>query len=158
MESMINIRTHLKQDDNGLWKLKYDTIRNINTRDYSLAQVKSWAPTIKPPETWAARISAMQPFVAEINGQIVGFADLQSDGYIDHFFCHVDFQGQGVGNALMNRIFEQAQEDHLERLYSQVSITAKPFFEHFGFEVIKQQQVDVRGQVLINYLMALSFG
>ncbi|MGL5364343.1 MAG: GNAT family N-acetyltransferase, partial [Plesiomonas shigelloides] len=37
--------------------------------------------------------------------------------------------------------------------YSHVSITAKPFFERFGFRVVKKQQVAINGQVLTNFLM-----
>ena len=42
-----------------------------------------------------------KPFVAEIEGQIVGYADLQEDGYIDHFFVSGSMARRGVGSALM---------------------------------------------------------
>ena len=38
-------------------------------------------------------------------------------------------------------------------LYSEVSITARPFFERMGFKVIKHQEVEVKGQHLTNYVM-----
>ncbi len=34
-----------------------------------------------------------------------------------------------------------------------LSITAKPFFQHFAFKVIKIQTVNVRGVDLQNYVM-----
>ena len=33
------------------------------------------------------------------------------------------------------------------------SITARPFFEKRGYHVVKEQQVERRGVVLINYVM-----
>ncbi len=150
---MLKIRKFQKGDELALWKLKYDTIRKINTRDYTEEQTFAWAPDVFDAENWAKKIKTMNPFVAEIDGNIVGYADIQIDGYIDHFFCHFDYQGQGVGKALMQAIFKNGQAKGIERFYSHVSITASPFFEHFGFVVIKQQSVDIRGQVLTNFVM-----
>lgn len=95
----------------------------------------------------------MDPFIAELSGKLVGFADLQSDGYIDHFFCHLDHQGQGVGSALMKTLIQTANAKGLGKMYSHVSITAKPFFEHFGFLSLKTQEVEVRGEILTNFVM-----
>ncbi len=97
----------------------------------------------------------MNPFVAEIDGKIVGFADIQDDGYIDHFFCHNEFQGQGVGTMLMEclKIKIKSKEKSISRIYSHVSITAKPFFEKFGFNVVKQQSMKIGDQALPNCIM-----
>ena len=99
----------------------------------------------------------IQPFVAELDGVIVGYSDVQSSGLVDHFFCHHAYQGQGVGRALMAHVFKQAKEKGLTRLYSEVSITARPFFEHMGFSVLKEQQVEVRGAILTNYVMERAY-
>jgi len=45
----------------------------------------------------------------------------------------------------------------LKRCYAHVSITAKPFFLHFGFNVVKEQQVNVWGVTLTNYVMEKRF-
>ena len=37
--------------------------------------------------------------------------------------------------------------------YSEVSITARPFYEKFGFKVAKEQTVEIRGQKLRNFVM-----
>lgn len=46
-------------------------------------------------------MGSIYPFIAEINGVVVGYSDLQSDGFIDHFFFHHEYQGMGVGKALI---------------------------------------------------------
>ena len=53
----------------------------------------------------------------------------------------------------MQTLLDAANKKRLERLYSHVSITAKPFFEHFGFKVVNPQQVEIRGEILTNYVM-----
>jgi len=41
----------------------------------------------------------------------------------------------------------------LDRLYSEVSITAQPFYEHLGFRVVANKSVEMKGQVLTYFLM-----
>lgn len=41
---MIKIRDYKESDANALWAIFYHTIRNINVRDYSQAQVEAWPP------------------------------------------------------------------------------------------------------------------
>ncbi|SBS37455.1 putative N-acetyltransferase YafP [Marinomonas spartinae] len=153
---MTQIRLYQPKYAKALWYLFFSTVRMINIKDYSLAQVTAWAPESFDMTVWENKMASIQPFVAELEGVIVGYADLQPDGLIDHFFCHHAYQGRGVGRALMNYIFSLADERKIPRLYSHVSITAKPFFERFGFSVESKQAVELRGQVLTNYQMERS--
>lgn len=150
---MIKIRTLRKDDEFELWKLKVNTIKNVNIKDYSKEQIKVWTTDEYNSDKWIKRVKDMNPFIAEINGKIVGFADIQDDGYIDHFFCHNEFQGQGIGKMLMQHLMNKCKEKSISRVYSQVSITAKPFFEVFGFHVVKQQSMKIENQTLSNYVM-----
>lgn len=150
---MIKIRKLGKDDEVELWKLKVNTIRNVNIKDYSQEQIKVWATDEYNSDKWMKRVKDMNPFIAEIDGKIVGFADIQDDGYIDHFFCHNEFQGQGVGRMLMQHLINKGKEKSIPRFYSHVSITAKPFFEIFGFHVVTQQSMKIENQILTNYVM-----
>lgn len=51
------------------------------------------------------------------------------------------------------QIFKKANDLNLKRVFAEVSITAKPFFEAKGFKVVKQQNVDIRGVKLTNFIM-----
>ncbi|MBD0785759.1 GNAT family N-acetyltransferase [Vibrio sp. Y2-5] len=150
---MITIRDYKEEDAPTLWAIHHYTIRNINVRHYSQAQIEAWAPDNFDLSVWQKRVDALNPFVAMIDGVIVGYTDLQLDGLIDHFFCHHEFQGKGVGKALMNHVFSIGKKKGIKRFYSHVSITARPFYEHMGFTVVKEQLMEVRGQTLKNFLM-----
>ncbi|MFM2486953.1 GNAT family N-acetyltransferase [Celerinatantimonas yamalensis] len=150
---MIKIRNYETKDAAITWELKFNTIRNINVRDYTLAQTKAWAPDHFDMKLWQKRINDMNPFIAELNGKVVGFADLQSDGYIDHFFCHSEYQGFGVGRALMEHILAIGISNGVSRFYSQVSLTARTFYEHFGFKVVNEQSIEVQDEKLTNFVM-----
>lgn len=150
---MITIRSFETKDVAITWDLKFNTIRNINIRDYSVAQTNAWAPDNLDMNVWQKRVSTMKPFIAELNGKVVGFADLQNDGYIDHFFCHSEYQGFGVGRALMEHILKIGNSKGVSRFYSEVSLTARAFYEHFGFNVINEQQVKINNEILTNFVM-----
>jgi putative acetyltransferase len=150
---MIVIRDYTAADAPDLWALKFHTIHQINKRDYTAEQLRAWAPAGFDMQIWQKRADGMHPYIAQFGHTIVGFADLQPDGYIDHFFCSADYQGCGVGKALMQHILHRAQMLALPRVYSAVSITAKPFYENFGFTVVKKQSVEVNGEHLTNFLM-----
>lgn len=150
---MIHIRRYQDENADELWELFYNTVHFIAIQDYSKSQVDAWASKKIDRSSWRAMLAKNDPFLAIDNGKILGYADLQNDGLIDHFYCHHKFQGKGVGSILMQRILDEAEEKGIPRLYSYVSKTAKSFFESFGFLVVDKQEVVVRGETFINYLM-----
>nr|WP_282450319.1 GNAT family N-acetyltransferase [Vibrio sp. 1CM24A] len=136
-----------------MWEIFFHTVRNVNVRDYSQQQVEAWAPSSFDFALWKKRMNGLQPFVAELDGCVVGYTDLQPNGLIDHFFCHHEYQGKGVGKALMEHVFTVGRVRGISRYFSEVSITARPFYEHLGFKVVNEQEVEMRGVKLTNYVM-----
>ena len=91
--------------------------------------------------------------VDTITNQILGFADLEENGCLNRGYVHKDFQGQGIGQMLLDVREEKAKLLGLEKIFSDVSITAKPFYEHNQFILIKKQ-LKVLGEVsFIQYRM-----
>jgi len=151
--STIEVRKIRRGEEIELWKLFYNTIHNINSRDYSESQIAAWAPKDFDVEVAIKKFREIDPFVAIKDGIIVGYADIQNDGYIDHFYCHHEYQGQGVGKTLFSVLEHEVLKNGIMYMYSNVSITARPFFEKMGFRVEKEQLVQVRGEQLKNYRM-----
>lgn len=149
----IDIRLFQKQDGSQIAKLFYQTVREVNIKDYSINQVKAWAPDDIYFRDWVSVCSEIFTYVADDNGTIAGFGELESDGHIDCFYCHKDYQGIGVGRKIYHAIEAKAYELGIHRLFTEASITAKPFFLRMGFSIIKKQQVKRRGESFINYAM-----
>lgn len=150
---MIAVRPYDGAESETLLNIFTRSVREIASRDYSPAQIAAWAPETCDLQAFAARLAAKSTFIAEAEGCAAGFCDLEDDGHIDLFFVHPDFQGRGVGWALMAHIQSRARSMGLSRLYAEVSITARPFFERSGFQVLAEQTVEVRGQTFRNYRM-----
>ena len=142
------IRLFQEQDSEQIAQLFHDTIREVNIRDYLPAQVQAWAPVDLYFTDWTEDCSSNFTYVAEEENKIIGFAQLETDGHIDCFFCHKDYQRCGVGTRLYRAIEAKALELKIERLFVEVSITARAFFKSRGFSVVKEQQVTCRGLVV----------
>lgn len=158
MSKKITIRSYNEADAACLTAIYFNTIHKINAKDYSSEQLDVWAPTSSlETEGWICKWEKLPPIVAVIDNEIVGFAELEDNGHIDCFYCHHEHQGCGIGSALMREIEERARKNKLKKLFAEVSITARPFFEKNGFLVKKEQSVTIRGIALTNFVMEKIF-
>ena len=148
---MITVKPYYEGVEKELFEVFSSAITQVCIKDYSEEQIKAWVPREYIHEKWKQRIDDNKPFIAIIDGVIVGYADIQNDGYIDHFFVSGDYQSKGVARALMTKLL--SQEVAAEKAYSNVSITARPFFEKNGFKVVKEKIVKIRDVDLVNLAM-----
>ena len=152
----MNIRRFQLGEELALFEVYYSAIHLIAKNDYSEEQLNAWAPLDLDRQLWVNRINGINPFVAEMDGQPVGYADIQQNGYIDHFFVSGHYPRQGIGKALMEFIHSEANCLSLTEFTSNVSLTAQPFFERFGFVVVEQRKPVIRGVELRNFFMRKS--
>ncbi|WP_303921821.1 GNAT family N-acetyltransferase [Draconibacterium sediminis] len=129
------------------------SVRENAANYYNQEQLQAWAPNSIDREEWKNKMHRINPFVILDNDKILGYADLQSSGYIDHFFVRGGYSGRGVGKQLMNFLLQKAKEKDITELSSDVSLAAQPFFKKFGFKPIISKKVEVRGVELENALM-----
>ncbi|MBB6483350.1 GNAT family N-acetyltransferase [Rhizobium lusitanum] len=127
-------------------------IREVASRDYSPAQITAWAK-VDDGEVWAQYRASRPTWLAMDGSTPVGFTDLKADGCLDMMFVDPDYQGRGVASLLLATVEQAARERSLSRIFTEASLTARPFFERRGFLVMTMQQVQKRGQTFINFLM-----
>lgn len=149
----ISIREFRDGDEAALHNVFYSAVHEVASANYTSEQVRAWAPADMDMEAWNGKVRKNKPFVAVKDGEIVGFADLQEEGYIALFFVSGRYPRSGIGGALMTHIVQVAVEKGLSQLTSDVSRTAEPFFHHFGFEVVERRLPVRRGVVLPNAFM-----
>jgi len=149
------IRRYRPGEERALFNVYYSAIHLVASRDYSPRQIEAWAPRNVDPALWQDRMRGINPYVAELEGEVVAYADLQANGYIDHFFVSGAHPRRGLGTLLMNHILREARLLGLSELTSDVSRTAQGFYERFGFAVVEQREPVVRGVVIPNALMRL---
>ena len=154
----IQIREANEYDLAEITQLFYDTIQTVNAKDYSKIQIDDWSSWYTDIEKWAKTINEQFFIVATIDNFIVGFASLARDGYLDFMFVHKDNQRQGIASRLLEKIENKAKEQRNETIYSDVSITARYFFERYGFSVNYEQLKRSRERELKTYKMTKQIG
>lgn len=122
--------------------------------DYSPEQIQAWArPEAREPSTWHAAMHKRNSYVATVDGELAGFSDLDSQGYIDMLFVAPRYSRLGVARKLLAHVEAHARTNHLTALTANVSITARPLFERHGFVVVAEQYPVMVGVQLTNYAM-----
>jgi putative acetyltransferase len=142
-----------KEDLDRVRELFFETIHAINQKDYSPKQVEVWASAAENLNEWSRRIEDQYFIGATIKSKIVGFASLDYEGYLDFMFVHKDFQKSGIASALLDELLRKGSELKLGEIYTEASITARPFFEKKGFQLIKENSKVFKGEEFINYKM-----
>ncbi|MCC9018338.1 MULTISPECIES: GNAT family N-acetyltransferase [Flavobacterium] len=149
----MNFRKATISDLMEMQQLYTETIQSVCKNDYDPKQIEVWISGVQNTERWLDVIQTQFVLLAIIETKIVGFGTLKNGNYIDFFYIHKDYQKQGIAHKLLNELLLEAQKQHPETITSDISITARPFFEKSGF-VVKAEQVNIRSGVeLINYKM-----
>ncbi len=156
---MLVVRDATVADIPEMQKLYRDTVLAVNRKDYSQEEVEDWASCGEDAAHLRALLAEHRYMVA-VNDQngIVGFTSINDDGYIHVMFVHKDCQRQGVASLLYQVIERYALEKGIERLTSEISITARPFFEKQGFVVDEEQKRKANQLCLTNYKMSKLMG
>lgn len=158
LETKFVVRTARQADAKETQSLYIDTVLNINRRDYSEAEVEDWASCGNDISKIEERIRTHYFIVAENRqSQIVGFSSITPQGYLHSMFVHKDFQRQGIARLLLEEIERYAEENNIMRITSEVSLTARPFFEKHGYKVETEQKRKANMLCLTNFWMAKSF-
>ncbi len=150
------IRDYKEGDAPAITRLFYETVRSVNRMDYSEEQVEAWAPAIPDAGEWHDRMAGRKTLVAEEDGEVVGFCELEKDGHLDMFYVRKDAVGRGIGRSLYEAAERAAQGWNLGRLFTEASVTARPFFERRGFRVLGERRVSRQGVELTNFAMEKS--
>jgi putative acetyltransferase len=154
----MQIRLVKRADVPEIARLYYETVHRVNARDYGPEQIAAWAPRVYPDAFWLRRFRRYRVFVAEDEGEVVGFAELAADGAIDCFYVHHAHQGEGVGADLMARVERGARRQGDTRLMADVSLTAEPFFRRMGFRVLRRQVKVYRNRAFKQAVMEKRLG
>lgn len=147
------IRSYRDGDATDIGEVFFEAVHRLAAGAYSAEERHAWAPERRPPDFWVERCERKQPFVWEEQGRVRGFLELDPNGHIDCTYVHPSVANRGVGSALLEAAIERARELGLSRLWVEVSINARPFFEKHGFRVLRPNCVERAGVFLHNFVM-----
>ncbi|MCG1029387.1 GNAT family N-acetyltransferase [Virgibacillus halodenitrificans] len=127
------IRKAEKDDNEAIWKVHTDAIKNVCSSHYTPNQVNAWAGKIKP-NSYLESIENKEMFVAEINDEIVGFGQLNlNNGEIEAIYVSSNNLKMGVGQQLFQKLESIAKDNRLQKLNLISSLNAFGFYNRLGF-------------------------
>lgn len=144
----MELREYRPPDCLALAQLFHDTVHAV--KDYTPEQLDAWADGHPDLAAWNRSFLCHYTLVAEEEDQIIGFADICQDGYLDRLYVHPSWQRRGVATALCDLLESRCSAPCLT---SYASIPALPFFQKQGYQVVKEHQAQRHGVLLTNYLV-----
>jgi putative acetyltransferase len=151
--SNFSIRTAVEKDLSSIRKLYSETVREINSKDYSADEIDVWASTSNDPHSFKKAVENQYFVIAETENELVGFSSIEKNGYLDFMYVHKDHQREGIAKRLLEEIERKANEQNNYEVFAYVSRTAKPFFERSGYRYSGDKTDRFKGVVFINSIM-----
>lgn len=149
----MKIRKYKPTDCVEIVKLFYETVHTVNAKDYTKIQLDVCATGNVDTSTWNNSFLEHNTLVAVESNTIVGFGDMDNNGYLDRLYVHKDYQSKGIATDIVNELEKQVGMYGVSLFTTYASITAKQFFENQGYIVVRENTI-VRNDVeLTNFLM-----
>jgi putative acetyltransferase len=158
MNAPPNIRRYEPGDVHSLIEIYRRAIHVLAAPYYNQAQLEAWAPAVMDAAKWQARVGPLQTFIADCEGRAGAFIAWDWTGHIDLMFTHPDFARRGLARALSVAAEEAIRQRGARRLFAEVSLAARPFFESRGFVVEREEETECRGQSIRRFIMSKTLG
>ncbi|RJE80011.1 GNAT family N-acetyltransferase [Paracoccus sp. JM45] len=150
---IIEMRAIRPEDYFDVSRIFFCAVHEGTSHAYSVAERRAWGgDTIDLPR-WKERLITLTGFIAEMDGEPVGFISVNPLGYIDLAFVLPSAAGKGVGGALLEKAEHLAFTQGASCLTTAASLAARPFFEKHGWVVLEKEQVERGGVILRRYQM-----
>jgi putative acetyltransferase len=147
------IRNATASDLGDILNLFVETVNHVCRKDYNDDQLRVWSGSAKNEQRWLHKIQSQYFIVAELKTGIVGFGSLEHGHYLDLLYIHKHYQGKGIAFSIYESLLKQAALYRPGRIQSEVSITARPFFEKLGFVVVSEQTQVIDSVPIKNFRM-----
>ena len=130
---MVLIRPAQAADAAGIADVHVRAIREVCSKSYAAHQIEAWVSG-KCPELYLDAIATKPFFVAVLNDDVVGFAQLNPEaGEVKAVYVRPDCVGRGVGRLLLQTLEDAARVRALTLLKVQASLNAVEFYRAQGY-------------------------
>lgn len=149
----MKIRLAKDEDYAKIARLHRQTIRNVNSKDYTEEQIRIWSARTNA-ERFRSNMGKCKRWVATKDDKVVGFCDHSLDGEFWGLYVHKDFIGKGIGSRLLKTAEDSLKKMGFKKVSIKATVTAKDFYKKQGYKVIKKGLHPINNQKLEIFNMA----
>lgn len=127
-----DVRAARTGDAESICHVHVGSIRVLCARDYTDRQIEAWAGPKRPEDYVRAMDAGETIYVAEAQGEILGFACRSADELRGLYVAPTAVR-RGVGTALLECIEAEAGAEGIQMLRLQSTLTAASFYRARGY-------------------------
>ncbi len=152
----MKIRLAKDKDCAAIARLHRQTIRNVNSKDYTKEQIRAWSARTNA-NRFRNSADKCKMWVAIEDDKVAGFCNHGLDGEFWGLYVHKDYIGKGIGSRLMQTAEDSLKKLGFKKVSLKASITAKEFYKKQGYKVIKKDLHLVNDNELEIFVMTKIF-
>lgn len=149
----MRVRKATPRDADEVFSVHQAAIAELGIDSYDAEQVAAWGAGGSPADYDFDTADAF--LVAEANGRVVGFGSLSPtpgdhlaspvDAEVTAVYVHPGHARTGVGSRLLRALETVARVWHADTLGLHASLNAVDFYEHAGFDRVRETTHDFSG-------------
>lgn len=143
----------IEEDLVAIARLFHGSVHELAKPYYDEAQRAVWAPDIDDVGRWRENLGKADMLVAEDDVGLCGFLGYRADGYVAQLYTASRCARRGIASMLYERVEAEWRAAGVERLFAEVSLAARAFFDKQGFVVVTEERVERRGVMLSRFIM-----
>lgn len=155
------VRRAREQDAPFIHEAHMKSIREICSRDYTEEEIKAWGGREYLEDIRLSAIRDDFVWVVEKKGKVVGFGHMQlgvginkDEGHIKGLYLTPEVLGQGLGQAIIFMMEEEAAKVHIKRMTLSSTLNALEFYRKNGYrELTGPTCVNINGTPVRCYPM-----
>lgn len=127
------VRPARESDVEAIFRVHGDSIRVLCRERYGEREIEAWI-AFRPPEAYRLAFASRELYVAEWQGEIVGFGQLDPRrGEVEACYVAPNAVGSGIGSALLGRMEEEARRRGHSIVHLNATLNAEPFYARMGY-------------------------
>ncbi|HEY9862380.1 MAG TPA: GNAT family N-acetyltransferase [Candidatus Obscuribacterales bacterium] len=148
------IRPYQAPDAEAIAAVYQDSVLGIGATAYNADQVAAWSAYPDNMEEFRQMLQQGLTLVAEADGQLVAFGQLNPLNHIAFLYTATQAARQGYATEIYLKLENHAMQQGVEHLHTEASRISKFFFSKMGYHITETEVVTRKGIELERFKMA----
>lgn len=143
----MRIRRARLEDANAISRICCDTIKYVNSKDYTQKQIKAWLVANRVGKVREKiKNKTKDVFVLIDKNKILGMASLSlEEDELSSLYVKYNIHSKGIGTKLLKYVENYSKKKGVKTLKLHSTITAYKFYKNKGFKKIKKTHHNTSG-------------